>query len=351
MKRLLLALTILLGIAAQAQDNPNVTTVLTTTGPYGGIILDGEDLYVASEFNGEIFKKYSYSENNEHSTINSGGTGSMQTGLCKLGNYLYVNRWHDNAVMKVSADGLGTPEAIATIAHPKGLAGINNTLYVTSEDKIYEVNLAAAPATVSVLIDGLDVSVFGPEIGLKIYDNYLYVSEVNKISRIDLNVVPYVKETFVTLPFTPLSFTRAYDNQFYATSNDYTNLYIIFTDSGESSIFMTPDPLLYPTANDLVYSDGALFVSCMEGYNVVRIMAEVFATGSFLKPTLSVYPNPASDYITISGLTTPEDATVVNTLGQTVAHYKASQNYDVAVLPAGMYYLKVKDTSLKFIKE
>ncbi|MFP9100521.1 T9SS type A sorting domain-containing protein [Flavobacterium sp. RHBU_24] len=351
MKKLLLALIIIISAAAQAQDNENVFTALTTSGPYGGILLDGEDLYVASEFNGEIYKIHAYSESNDYTAINSGGTGSMQTGLYKLGNDLYVNRWHDNAVIKVSADGTGTPETIATIAHPEGLTGKNNKLYVTSGNKIFEVNLATTPATVATIIEGLDVAVSGPEIGLKIYDNYLYVSEINKISRINLDVQPYVKETFVTLPFTPLSFTKAYENEFYATSNDYTNLYIIFTDSGESTIFLTPDSLTYPTANDLVYDNGALFVACMEGTNVMRVMAEVFATDSFSKPTLTVYPNPATNYIAINGLTIPEEATIINTLGQTVARYRAAQKYDVTVLPPGVYYLKLKDISLKFIKE
>lgn len=354
MKKLLLALTVCFGFVAQAQAQAQqISTFLNTDGPYGGIIIDGQDVYVASEFNGVIYKKNAVDTGNDYITINSGGTGSMQTGLCKLGDYLYVNRWHDNAVLRISLDGQTAPEAIATITHPEGLAGVNDKLYITSEDKIYEVNLATAPATVSVLTEGLEVSVFGPEIGLKIFDNYLYVSEVNKISRINLGVTPYVKETFTSLPFTPLSFAREEGTTFHATANDYHSVYTIESDINylmcDTSYYGTD----YPSPNDMVYSpeDFTLIIACMEGNNVMKVLIPVMATENQKVIAPIVYPNPATSYIAINGLTTAEEATVINTLGQAVAHYTSAQKYDVSALPAGVYYLKVKDSSLKFIKE
>lgn len=349
MKKLLLSVGLLLTITIQAQE---ISTFLTTTGPYGGIIYeeDSNSIYVASEFNGVIYRKDAIGGDGTYQTINSGGTGAMQTGLFKLGAELYVNRWHDNAVMKVGIDTPVTPEAIATIPHPEGLTGRGNKLYVTSGTSIYEIDLTTSPATVSILMDGLEVSVFGPEIGLKIYNDYLYVSETNKISRINLNITPYVKETYINLTFTPLSFTWESPDFMHVTANDYQSIYSII--NGTVGLLLRDNSTNYPSPNDLVYiADHTILVACMEGYNVMKSQVPVFLTENYTKPKAALYPNPATNYISVSNLSVPEDATVINTLGQTVAHYKATEKYDVSALPAGVYYLQLKGQSLKFVKE
>lgn len=349
MNNLLLSAGLLLTLTIQAQE---ISTFLNTSGPYGGIVYEGDtnSIYVASEFAGVVYRKDAIGSDGTYQTINSGGEGSMQTGLFKLGSDLYVNRWHDNAVMKVGIDNQVTPYAIATIPHPEGLTGRGNKLYVTSGTSIYELDLSTSPATVNVMISGLEVSVFGPEIGLKIYNDFLYVSETNKISRINLNVTPYVKETYLNLTFTPLSFAWQDDLTLFATSNDYHTIYSI-TD-GRADIMVQDNSTNYPSPNDLVYiGDHTVLAACMEGYNVLKAQVPLVNTITHTKPKPVLYPNPATNFITVNNLNIVEDGTIINTLGQTVAQYKPTEKYDVSALPAGIYYLQLKGQSLKFVKE
>ena len=84
----------------------------------------------------------------------------------------------------------------------------------------------------------------------------------------------------------------------------------------------------------------------------------------FTKPItslLTLYPNPAKDYVLINGLSANDKSTIIisDALGKTVAVYnsnKASQyKIDVSKLVAGVYYVQIQTShsseTLKFIKE
>ena len=80
-----------------------------------------------------------------------------------------------------------------------------------------------------------------------------------------------------------------------------------------------------------------------------------------IAPSLRMYPNPASDYITITGLPANAQSTITITdgLGKAIALYSttntAQYKVDVSKLTAGIYYARVqangKREVLKFVKE
>ena len=69
---------------------------------------------------------------------------------------------------------------------------------------------------------------------------------------------------------------------------------------------------------------------------------------------LKVYPNPASNVLTVERNSVPfttSDFQILNLLGQQVMNGKATQRIDVSALPEGNYVLKVGAEQVKFIKQ
>jgi len=71
--------------------------------------------------------------------------------------------------------------------------------------------------------------------------------------------------------------------------------------------------------------------------------------------TISIYPNPATQNVTITASAKINDVTITNLFGQTVhaQKYNSQQvDIDVAGLPAGVYFMKMNDNEMrKLVKE
>ena len=70
---------------------------------------------------------------------------------------------------------------------------------------------------------------------------------------------------------------------------------------------------------------------------------------------LSVSPNPAQDYITISGLTSNSNVVMLDASGLLMEQYFVEDSQGVTIkvshLPKGVYLLKINDKPYKFIKK
>jgi hypothetical protein len=71
--------------------------------------------------------------------------------------------------------------------------------------------------------------------------------------------------------------------------------------------------------------------------------------------TIRVYPNPANNQITIYNIpSTKLTLTIQNTLGEIVFtknDFSASETIDVSGFASGVYFVRVNQTSIKFIKQ
>jgi hypothetical protein len=69
---------------------------------------------------------------------------------------------------------------------------------------------------------------------------------------------------------------------------------------------------------------------------------------------ISIYPNPTSNTIFISGNKTPIAVAIYNVLGKEVLSIKNTNNINVQALPIGVYVIRISDdvgqTNRKFIK-
>jgi hypothetical protein len=69
---------------------------------------------------------------------------------------------------------------------------------------------------------------------------------------------------------------------------------------------------------------------------------------------ISIYPNPTSNTLFISGNETPISVSIYNVLGKEVVSKKNTNNINVQALPSGLYTIRISDgirqTNRKFIK-
>lgn len=104
---------------------------------------------------------------------------------------------------------------------------------------------------------------------------------------------------------------------------------------------------------NLMYSN---FTS--EVLSIVSIQKMVFSTATKVQPVfetlLSVYPNPATSYIFIKNLTiSQEPIKIFSTSGALVKSFDiktSTQNLDISNLSKGLYFVRVNNLILKFIK-
>ena len=68
-----------------------------------------------------------------------------------------------------------------------------------------------------------------------------------------------------------------------------------------------------------------------------------------LNPVFVLYPNPASDYLIVSGL--EGEAEIINTLGISLWHGAINSGHSIEVsnLENGIYFLKIKNSIQKFM--
>lgn len=76
----------------------------------------------------------------------------------------------------------------------------------------------------------------------------------------------------------------------------------------------------------------------------IEVQAKALAVNEVAANVLKVYPNPAKDTVTLSGMTEASEIILLNTLGQEVKKITATafeQTIDLARSESGMYICKI----------
>ncbi len=148
------------------------------------------------------------------------------------------------------------------------------------------------------------------------------------------------------------SFATASTVNFTAGTQAFTGSGTWTLDAADYAAFLTAPAsgnLYFPadTVDDL---SGATLIGT---YTVVGSTFSV-ADNVEVNKALLLYPNPTTDFLSISGLTLEENYNIYNILGKVVASGTIAnqQQIDVSNLTNGMYFIKLESgKELKFIKE
>lgn len=87
-----------------------------------------------------------------------------------------------------------------------------------------------------------------------------------------------------------------------------------------------------------------------QGYSVIKFNETLTGFSNGAADSVLVYPNPVVEYLNIMGIDESEPVAVANTAGTDVVRTNGSI-VSVASLPSGIYFLKVKGRTVKFVKK
>lgn len=346
MKKLLLASIIFYFTSVEAQV---ASTFMETTTICDGLTIDENFLYVISE--GKLYRKVVTSTDNTFESFNIGGSG--YSNITKMGNFVYITKPSNGpgGVYRFNPDAIIiTPQSYVAMSSVHGIAHRNSELYFGTTNKIYKVNTAAStPVPVIIANNILGSSTAGYITGLKVYGDYLYVAEKTGISKINLVSGNYEKEKITA--FTGTSFTIADNNKMYLTNElSLSGVYELDLQTNAYTFLNIPN---FIGSFDIVSFNNFLFVTAKEGdyRKVAKIDLSILSVGDIKKTDTHIFPNPADNFVNIVGQDSVESVEIINQNGQIKSVNVKNNRIDVSDLTSGIYFIKTKDWTEKFIKK
>ncbi len=130
---------------------------------------------------------------------------------------------------------------------------------------------------------------------------------------------------------------------------------------GMSNAELSPQPFQFANVNASFIRMEVLTTFNAEGTDFTAFSEIAFTANGilstnqlFLNNTISLYPNPSSEFIQINGLTKTKNYTIFSVLGSEINSGVISDNDKINIqgLTNGLYFLKFENgNTLKFIKE
>jgi hypothetical protein len=128
-----------------------------------------------------------------------------------------------------------------------------------------------------------------------------------------------------------------YPTHSYATAGMYNICITAYSPCGDSASYCQNDSIYRTTNNTMVYVHGYSGVTGIQTYNNQN-------------PTFHIYPNPTTGMINIEGLMLNDNISICDVLSNELINTK-QKSIDVSNLQSGVYLIKTKQGTTKFIKQ
>lgn len=339
---LLLMLFIALSTLAQ-----NTTDVIAGLDNPAALAVYGDNLFIAHK--DKISRVDLIETNPELIEVVSGLEKPMD--ILIKDDYLYIAESDANRIVRMDLNaGSELEEVILGVDSPSALAIYNDELYVAE----YNANKIAKVIGLDNDERVLKTICFGVESpsDLHIYNDELYVVEflANKVSKIAIKgFSPNYKTLAKEFKF-PRSLISYNDEllvaEFFGNTISKVNLFNA-QKIACNNVFRVSQP------NDLLVYEDELYIAVAD--RIIKVdLNDICSKGKKKEKALSIYPNPAMDYISIDNLEETLEVLILDTQGKSVITTKANKStmIDVHDLKAGMYIMKLaNDTVLRFIKK
>ena len=303
-------------------------------------------------------------------------------GVCWIGNEFWVSRWGNDTLYVLDASGaqVGLPFVIAGVTGTRCITWDGTSVYLgTNGTSIYKVN-----PTTKTLTSTISTSV--PNIRYCTYDPTLNSSAGGfwcGTWTTDITAVSMTGATLTTIPAASHGLSGIYGMAYDGYSLTGPFLWAFDQTAGSTDALLVqldmsgnPTGVVHDTHSDLTGTppntgiSGGLFITnsfvtgefTIGGLSQnVSLFAYELASGAGVEEnnavTLSIYPNPANNNLTIStNSNSVENVNVYAMNGQLVlSNSLNSKTIDVSSLEAGVYLIQVQTengiASQRFIKE
>jgi len=344
MKKTLLLFSFLVISAAEAQT---MSTVLagTNTGigqslHPSGIAIHDNFLYAGTGMNANIIYKVDLSQSNTSPSIFISGLGKI-TDICFRGNYLYASEYNHPNPNRIIRIDVSQPnpvvENVVEMYLPTGLTIYNQYLYARSKNNIFRINLDMPGQEPEVIASDL---IGSGTVGLAVIGNYLFVSEREQGKLVKYSLVtPNPTKIVVATGLSSISgIVKGETNNiiYAAIGSSSGEIYRVNTTNGTYTLFVTT-PL---TMNwDMLYTDNKLYVSDIEGNEVIKIGVNALSVDDVEASKIKAYPVPSSDIVNFENCTF---LGLTDVRGKQIDIKSNNAQIDIAPLPSGIYIAKIE---------
>jgi hypothetical protein len=256
----------------------NVSMFLETNSndALSGMDISDNYLYVIS-WSGKVHRKNLNSTGNIYETfnlvnLNAQGLNSIK----KVGDFVYISKStnglpSNSGIYRFNPNiGESSLELFINMMNVSGLAHRNSELFFSASDKIFKVNVDSLNPTPIQIVDNISgtapFGTSGSTEGLKVYGDYLYVTDVNGISKINLVSGNYEKETIST--YTGNSLAMGNNNKIYLTTATTTTSNpngVFELDIQTQSFSLLTEITDFIGTRDIISYGNTLYVTTLEG--------------------------------------------------------------------------------------
>ncbi len=319
-----------------------------------GLVVNGDYLYFAGRSEDEIFR---IDLTDTEPTVNEFVTGlDDMRSLALNGNYLYVaNGSSSTEIYRIDlTETMPTLESLGLtgLSFVNGMVFVGNTMYISEHkdegSRVSRVDFAATmPELESLGLEAM-LAVIG---GLAFNGDYLYVANNDRVSKIDLT------ETTPTLT----NVVTGLDN---ASNLAFHGDYLYVSDAIRDKISRIDVTETMPTATDVLteldnvfemfIEDNIMYFTIDDGILKLDLTTLSVADIPTELSGIGISPNPASDYLQVSGLKAREKYTIYSVLGAKIQEgtLNDENQIDLKKVPKGIYLLELENTkTIKFVKE
>ncbi len=317
------------------------------------LLLDDNILYISESNAGRIRKVDVLNPNPVPEIVVSGipNTG----GLALHGTELYFSQL--NGENRISKIDLSDPNPTPTVVLENFISAMDlvfygDELYIAQfgYDRIVKIDPSIPNPPIVEIITGYETP-----FALEVVGDVLYVAAYgeNKVSKIDLtNPNPIAIDVIGNLSLPIGLVHRGYELYIAEAGQSIGNDRISKINMTSSNpIRTTVVGGLYNPTQGLVIYDDVLYIA--ENYKITSFGLPPLAITDFERVDVSLYPNPTSDFVVITGITGSVNYTLYSLLGAVLAKgtVAANEKINVQYLTNGTYFLVLEDgTVLKILK-
>ena len=337
-----------------AKINAQTSDVVTGLDLPQGILLNGNELYIAETDAGKI-SKINITDSSPIITDVITGLNTPRQILLN-GNELYIAETDAGRISKINITDSSPiiTEVITGLNDPQGILLNGNDLYIAElgSGKVSKIDISNSSPISTDVVTGLD-----QPICLLLNGNDLYITEAGggKISKINITDNSPIVIDVVTGLNNPNQM-ELIGNEIYIA--EYLSNKISKINITESSPIATTveTELNSPTGLAFDNNNTILYISEIDGNKISKFDFSLLSTSDILnlRNKISVYPNPSKYFIKIVGLNKNENYIIYNSLGVEITNGSVFNNQKINInnLSNGLYVLKFENRNvIKFIKD
>ncbi|UZT97000.1 T9SS type A sorting domain-containing protein [Chryseobacterium fluminis] len=346
-KQFYFILFLLLLSGSKMQSQATATVFITDLSSPNPMVIDGHTMYIGLYELNKIVK------------INLSQPGLPPTdvvtgvnrpyGLALKDHTLYISEFGANRISKFNLNGSGTSAEImlSNISSPIGLEFSGNDLYIALEgdNKIAKIDVTQPNPQVK------DIASAASPFDIEIVGNDLYFTErfQGKVSKVSLNSSG--APTTVVQGLSYPSGISHYGNEIFVCEADAAKVskFNITQPNPVLSVGIASSEFIYPSG--IITKEKTIFVSDFFSGSLLKTdLAALSVSEQTNKNKISVYPNPAKEYLTVANVKS-KDYKIFDMAGNLIVSGRIERNtVNVSQLIKGNYIIQIGDVIKKFIK-